>query len=292
MSKKNPLEQSIRSAARANVGIGNMFARIGTTEHPGGFVTTAYRNTSRAMTVALAEPRPAIAVQDVLHGLRGGILPQIKTTFQDAQLFGIKQAATQLTYYGVKTVIPAGVVMGLSKQAQSAYDVIAAKLAVQEATVNALIASDADPVLITGDGERAGILRASDIAAAGVFWIAALIWDAMDWWANGRDGGGESGGGFMKQAVAVLDNSTTDCCLQVHGQVQAFADPFQLDGTPRYADEIDYPPFHGYCRTSVALYQDAYDNGLTDKMRAGADQVLAERADGIYKDRSPADAFG
>jgi hypothetical protein len=51
---------------------------------------------------------------------------------------------------------------------------------------------------------------------------------------------------YQKQAIATLDERTTDCCLRVHGQTQPIDEPFKLTGTPRYADEIQDPPFHWY----------------------------------------------
>lgn len=59
---------------------------------------------------------------------------------------------------------------------------------------------------------------------------------------------------YMKQAIAVIDQATTDCCLRVHGQVQPLDKPFILEGTPRFADKLDSSPFHWNCRTVVSLY--------------------------------------
>ena len=59
---------------------------------------------------------------------------------------------------------------------------------------------------------------------------------------------------YKKQAVATIDQVTTDCCLRVHGQIQPLNEPFKLEGEPRFADEVDSPPFHWYCRTAVVLY--------------------------------------
>ena len=81
---------------------------------------------------------------------------------------------------------------------------------------------------------------------------------------------------YMKQAIATIDDKTTDCCLQVHGQIQPLDKPFQLTGEPRYADEVDNPPFHWNCRTAEALYTEAMeDKGITSAdMR---DAASAER---------------
>jgi hypothetical protein len=118
------------------------------------------------------------------------------------------------------------------------------------------------------------------------FWLAALTWDAFAYWVN--QGGG---GGFKKQAVAAIDHRTTETCLNVHGQIQPLEGKFQLTGSPRYADEMDWSPFHAYCRTSIVLYQDVFDAGITDRLRASAASMLAEREAGIFNVVHPANAF-
>lgn len=84
---------------------------------------------------------------------------------------------------------------------------------------------------------------------------------------------------YQKQVVAALDERTTDCCLQAHGQIQNIDDPFILTGTPRYADEIQDPPFHWYCRSSETLYNESFEEvGITtDQMREAADAEMTAR---------------
>jgi len=82
---------------------------------------------------------------------------------------------------------------------------------------------------------------------------------------------------YMKQAVAAIDERTTDCCLRVHGQVQPLDKPFKLDGSPRFSDEVDSPPFHWYCRTAQTLYTEKFEQkgitteAMTDAARAELD---------------------
>ena len=97
--------------------------------------------------------------------------------------------------------------------------------------------------------------------------------------------------GFQKQAIAALDAHTTDCCLRVHGQIQPLDGLFHLTGEPRFADNMDWSPFHWNCRTSVALYKPDYDDGLTEKMHEGANFILSERRAGRNPDQWPVDAF-
>jgi hypothetical protein len=84
---------------------------------------------------------------------------------------------------------------------------------------------------------------------------------------------------WQKQALATIDMDTTDCCLQVHGQVQALNDPFHLTGTPRFADYMQREPFHWNCRTDVAIYLPELEEVAlpTKELRADARAEMASR---------------
>jgi hypothetical protein len=77
---------------------------------------------------------------------------------------------------------------------------------------------------------------------------------------------------YQKQAMAAIDLHTTDCCRKVHGQIQDLDQPFQLTGTPRFADRMLNPPFHYNCRTITTLYSPALERvgTSTEAMRAAA----------------------
>ena len=84
---------------------------------------------------------------------------------------------------------------------------------------------------------------------------------------------------FKRQAIAAIDERTTDTCLRVHGQVVGMTDPFKLTGTPRYADEVPAPPFHDYCRTAVVLVRNEDVNDrTTNLMRDAARAEINARA--------------
>lgn len=284
----NPLERSIYSAFKANERLGALFARMGTSEHPRGTIITAYRNALRAMRSALQETRRASAAGEVMAQLRTTLSIEVRRLLTSSQELGLDEASRQLRYYSVTTPDTTVLPVALSMQTVSALAAILARHDAQAQVVQALALMGHGAERVIGDENRQGVLRPGDVLAATAFWLAALAWDAWTYQVNqyGRDDG------FRKQAVAALDNRTTDCCLRVHGQVQPLNKKFHLTGEPRYADEIDWPPFHGYCRTSVALYQAEYDDGLTERMRSGADKILDERARGIRRDRYPVDAFG
>lgn len=94
-------------------------------------------------------------------------------------------------------------------------------------------------------------------------------------------------GKLQKQAVAAIDERTTECCLRVHGQIADLDKPYKLTGTPRFQDEMMFPAFHWNCRTSSVAYHPAFDEAAqgtaasTAAMRAEAAKALKEqRADG------------
>ena len=84
----------------------------------------------------------------------------------------------------------------------------------------------------------------------------------------------------QKQAIASMGPTTTDCCLRVHGQTQPVSQPFELTGEPRFADRIQYPPFHFNCRTSTAMWHPVMEESLpTSKLRDDARAELRRRED-------------
>lgn len=92
-------------------------------------------------------------------------------------------------------------------------------------------------------------------------------------------GQAQTGERWRKQAVAVIDRRTTDCCLRANGQIQDLEQPFHLVGTPRFRDYIQHPPFHGFCRTAEALWVERFETvGVTtDQMRQAARAELTAR---------------
>lgn len=84
---------------------------------------------------------------------------------------------------------------------------------------------------------------------------------------------------YQKQAIATIDERTTQCCLRVHGQIQPLEKPFKLTGTPRFGDYVPDPPFHWYCRTTEVLYTEKFEEfGIsTAQMRDAANAELDAR---------------
>lgn len=261
--------KSVRSAERLNEDLGVLFARMGTSAHPRGGVLVAYRNALRALATALdaGQMERAWQVAEVLKSLRREVLETTKPIIKDSATAAAHTAVVQLEAYG----IDAGgrptdtIALSVIDQAMLA---ITATLDAQIAGAQAMAATGASKALIIGDEDRQGVLIPVAITAAAAFWAVRAASTTWDWIATNWGGTRQT---FYKQAIAAIDERTTDCCLEVHGQVQPMDEPFKLTGTPRYADELDEPPFHWNCRTAMALVTpDDADDQLSQEMRDAA----------------------
>lgn len=125
--------------------------------------------------------------------------------------------------------------------------------------------------------------------------VILAIWAA----ANGITGmiydqaGAQMGETYQRQAIAAIDENTTDCCLRVHGQTVGMEEKFHLTGVPRFSDYVHAPPFHFSCRTAVALYHPAMESvGVTtSEMKAAARaERRARRRTGRRQEIHPAHA--
>lgn len=275
----NPLEKSLAVSRAASAYLRGAFGFIGTSEHPRGRLLGAYRNVRRGMRSALKEGGSQAAVE-VLNGFRYEVERIIMMVLDRAKEVGIETAIKELEIYG-EMAYP------VNPDTRSEQKAVMAYVDQQITVVEAMIASGADEALIIGDETRLGVLQPAPVAKEAANWIAAALWGGFADVVIGAPGAAK----YQKQAVAVLSEKTTDCCLNVHGQIRDLDQPFDLTGTPRYADKQDWPGFHWWCRTSGVLYKDEFDFGLTEQMRDGARQVLAERETGENVVRRPADAF-
>ena len=278
----------IQSALRTNDEIKTLFTKLGTTDAPRGRVLSAYRVARRALAGNLRRPD---AVLDTLLELRQTVLESTQSILDDAAEMGTTQAKRELMVYGLQ--------LGEGREDRApvliadANQVVLSALDAQLNGVRALalngLASEDDP-LILGDAERVGMLSPNPIIAAGALWVAHVALGAYT--STVQSATRDSGNEFKRQAIAAIDERTTDCCLQVQGQVVGLDEDFKLTGTPRFADELRNPPFHWWCRTATALVRakDAGDD-LTQEMRDAADAEMKARENtGTRQEINPAHA--
>ena len=278
-----PHERAVKDALRTGDQIRVLFNRLGNRQHPRGRILSAYRQAHRALRSGTLTTPLAIVV---LAELRAAIEATARETLGDASLIGSGLAVRNLKAYGLPD----------TELAYNTLEELNAWLAVfdsQAQAVQGIVASDGDLDLIIGDGSRVGILSPTPVTRSGARWLesAAMAAYAQTLTRGVRQDDAEPD--FMRQAIAAIDERTTDCCLRVHGQTIRMNDQFVLRGTPRYADRMSRPGFHDYCRTSVALVkvEDAEDE-LTQAMTTAARNELRAREEtGQRQGIHPADAL-
>lgn len=271
----DPRLVSIRAAERSSRELAVLFGQLGTIEHPRGAILRAYRNASGALeSVLRGSPGGQMAqfrALEVFATLRNDVEAAARETMTAAAGIGIAQAQTEARARGLGAITAQPVV------AQTQIDPWLAIVAEQQAAALGILYTGADPALILGDEMRMGILQPAPVTREGSRWLTLA---ALAAWALAIRGPAAEAGLEQKQAVAALDERTTQTCLRVHAQVKPFDQPYRLTGTPRFADEIQFPPFHWYCRTvSVLVAEGEESDQLSQAMREASAAELAARAE-------------
>lgn len=322
---QTPHERAVQNAGRTTDRLGNLFDRLGHAESRRG-VFRAYRSALAALDGDLT----LNLFDEVAASLRRSVELEVDALLDDALALGIEQAQRDTSTYGlivdpasdmsvpadalaailatldgqiassrallllgedgaqiIGTAERAGVLTPAPVTSNAARWVVALGAAAYDVVTQRSIVRETMPAHLREEGVRA-VSAASPALFDGryegydfnQFGIGARVKAVLSEWG--------------RQAVAVIDERTTDCCLRVHGQWQAFGDDFRLTGQPRYADKMPHPPFHRWCRSATALVQRQYAaDDLTQKMRDAARAELNARK--TQKPRrkviTPANAF-
>lgn len=160
-----------------------------------------------------------------------------------------------------------------------------------------LTGGDTDPVsrllsvqITDGRASVWRIARNSMVNSAALGIWSAANGAAQDVYIQVQDQTGEK---YKRQAIAAIDERTTDCCLRVHGQVVGMDQPFHLTGTPRFADYLMAAPFHDFCRTAETLYHPSMESfGITtdEMIESARDEIHARETTGTRVEIHPAHA--
>ncbi len=251
-------QKAIRSGLRMNQRMGDLFADIGNSANPEGRIAALYSDARFAIIGALAGGAAISVIQGILDRLKRDVQREIAAIFNSSINLGVEEARWQLELYDANVL--GGI--NLTTEKDSAMRAIMARFDAQHAAMLALLTVDASDEQIIGDETRNGVFNWLEIVEAVAYWAAFLVWQAFDnMIENSRNSAGNRIENLFKMAVAIVDDRTTDCCLRVHGQIQPLNGMFKLTGTPRFADEMDYPAFHRYCRTGTVLYSPELDPG-------------------------------
>ncbi|MBN1815379.1 MAG: hypothetical protein JXA14_26340 [Anaerolineae bacterium] len=258
---------SLRAAHRTTRGLEVIFDKLGSAAHPRGAVYVAYRNAHRALQDVFGRQGTAMLfeVREVLGCLRRDVRQALVTAAGEAIALGLAQARAE----GEAWSLP---VREAPVDAASAVDPAMAALDQQIQAASAVVAMESTPGLtVLGDGTRAGLLVPTVVVGIARRYLAASSVATATRSARAGDGWG-------KQAVPAIDERTTDCCLRVAGQVVPFRAKFKLSGTPRFADEMDWSPFHWNCRTSVVMVPlEMAEDDLTHRLLDDAQIEIGKR---------------
>ncbi len=321
-----PHERAVVNAGKTTDRLGNLFDRLGHSESRRG-VFRAYRTTLAALDAEMS----VWAFDDAMAGLRRTVeletdalladALELGTTagVYDADLYGLVTDSAMDRDIGVPVDALASVMTAFDAQAASARALLLLGEDIASIVGDASRAGVLTPAPVAGDAARWIVALSATVydivvqrsivrtelpsylqpeGARAVNATAPALFDGryegydfnqFGIGAKVRDVLSEWG----RQAVAVIDERTTDCCLRVHGQWQAYGDQFKLTGTPRYADEMDAPPFHKWCRTATALVQRQFAaDDLTGRMRDAAKaELIARTKKPRRKVITPANAF-
>ena len=273
----NPLRVAHRDALRLAKWIAWATGKyLGSQQHPRGQVMNIYRKARRDMSGVLKAKRRTMRgeAQEVLQDTRRKLEIVTNEVVLEAVAHGRESALVQLAAYaddGVQftpQMLPAIVddiaqapLMEFNKQA---------------AQILGLIASGGDVLTsIVGDTGRVGVMQPSPVITTATDAMTKSI--AVSFSNTvGREPAQEFG--WQKQVMAAIDDRTTETCLRAAGQSVLVDDKFHLTGTPRFADEMDWTPFHWYCRSSIALHLPQYDDGVTEELRQAVAKEREKRA--------------
>ena len=285
----NPYHAALAEARRDTRFLDVLFARyIGTALHPRGRILSVYRAARAALDRALREGN-RIAIADALEVLRYALLGIGGEAMGRAVARGQASMETQVEAYN-RDARP----MELARHRPDLQPLLSGWMSEFERQLAQVEAARAlgEDGRIVGDEDRLGILQPAPVARGAAGWFAsALALGAIAWVTGRPEEKREVEPEVQKQVIAAIDERTTDCCLRAHGQLQPFSKPFELVGTPRYADKMEWTPFHDWCRTSICMYREQYEDGTTGQMRdAARAEVVAREETGERVEIHPATA--
>lgn len=269
-----PYETALHEGARLTSVVDWVFGQIGTAEHPRGSILTLYRNAVRALRGSIVRGEiPLPSFVEVMDQLQKNVRDEATRLIETSAKAGIKSGQAQLSTYGIKPSLPESASLASSAPQRAAAVKAATSEVVRQTNVGiGMIASHSEIELLLGTPEQTGLIRPNNVSRDIAFWATLAMMEAVGQQFD------VAGGEYRKQAVATIKGNTTETCLQVHGQVQPVDGKFVLVGHPRYADEMEWSPFHPWCRTSIVLYLERYDFGLTRQMEGRAQAELTRRA--------------
>lgn len=251
------LQASIKLAQRWNRRLRGITRRLGTKQYPNGAMLTAYRNARRATAGLMAQTTDPleriIGITEIMAALRADVTSTAARELQAGVNLGQEIAEANADIYNLPVARDA--MPSITSTLDTAIDIAAATVDRQDAYVRALILAEAEEDELLGNERHPGIINPSAVVRDVDHWAAHLVSDTFGFILFAALAGmGTQAPTFEKVAVAIRDMRTTETCQKVDGQAVPVDKPFDLNGwSPAYADEMEFPPFHYFCRTGIAL---------------------------------------
>ena len=249
----DPHDRSVASALKTVEQLGKLADTLRAGNSP---INRAYRVVIRSLRRNLHDTG---AIIDALETLEDSVRVASGTFYKRASAIGLAQAKRDLAIYDLGDPEPMED-DGIATAVTSALGLVSA----QGDKVLSVARLDMGDELILGDDNRQGILTPTPILTEMAFWLTGLT--VLSYLSGTR-----AMPDAVRQAVAQIDDNTTQTCLNVHGQIVEVDEPFHLTGTPRFADDMHNSPFHRGCRTVPAtILRKFLDPEVTGAMRDDA----------------------
>jgi len=274
---------AVKAALATGEELRHLFNRIGMAEHPRGRILVAYRNARRVLSevVRTGSARLEREAMEALAALRAEVDAATAVLLDDAVAVGRKSAGAQADARSLRV---ASRVPDVAPMRQA----VLAGVDAQVASARAALAVG-DTAMLLGDEEAWGIVSPAPVAKETAKWLAVAV---MEGWLEFINPARLPAGDWYKQAIAAIDERTTECCLRVHGQAVPLEEMFVTLYEPAWADRQAWPPFHWWCRASPALVSAAeVGDELTAQMQeAGHAELEAREQTGARREIHPAHA--
>lgn len=260
---------AIRLGEKANAKLGVLFDKMGGGDKPRTGIVAAYNRARKSLARNLDD---ANATRAILGQLRRDVSEIASGLVADASTVGHTLARDNAALYGVQLPLAGIADAGLSEAMLTQW---LNPLDMQISQIETMaLAGLVDPAMILGDASRAGLLSPAPVTRDGARWLTTLV-SAIGAKAMA---GSTAQPQYRRQAVATIDQFTTDCCLKAHGQVVEYGQPFHLVGTPRFADYMMETPFHWNCRSvTVLIPVESVEDETTVEMRDAAKAEIDAR---------------
>ncbi len=239
----SPAQQrtAIRAALAYSQGLRTLFRRtVGSVAHPRGEIVTAFRKAFRSL-----------AAGGLDETILAGIILQVYGEEVNLAVFNGMDAVNELASrqilrtaaaYGIAGLVISPI--GIDQSIAAVNSIVAG----QSAAINSGLLTEAQ---ILGGTNRVGLFAPGTVQREAANQIAAVGQQTLDGSFEAMEQANPEIE-FAQQAIAMLDAVTTPCCKDVAFQVRRRGRLFDTPLTPSYSSQQRSPPFHDYCRTTLA----------------------------------------